>query len=160
MLCYFLRHGPAEDAETWQGSDFDRPLTPQGRKRIAKEAKTIATLDLELDAIATSPLVRARETAEIVAKELKLEKLLVEDERVGPGFSPAQLANIIRDRHPQTGIMLVGHEPSISQTISNLIGNAAIDFKKGSLACITLTSNSPLHGELLFLATPKLLTRD
>ena len=48
MLCYFLRHGPAGDAANWSGADFDRPLTQDGIKRIAREAKTIAALELEL----------------------------------------------------------------------------------------------------------------
>jgi phosphohistidine phosphatase len=158
MICYFLRHGPAEDAATWRGTDFDRPLTPQGRKRIAREAKTIAALDLGLAAIVTSPFVRAKETAEIVAGELKLKAL--PDERIAPGFSVERLAAILRDRASAEAIMLVGHEPSMSETIANLIGGGAtIDFKKGSLACVTITSTSPLRGALVWLATPKLLTR-
>ena len=99
MLCYFLRHGPAGDATKWQGSDFDRPLTQDGIKRIAREAKTIAALEVVPDAIVTSPLVRARQTAEIVADELKLRERLRQDDRVGLGFSAARLTEILRD-HP------------------------------------------------------------
>jgi phosphohistidine phosphatase len=159
MLCYFLRHGPAGDAAKWEGADFDRPLTQDGIKRIAREAKTIAALELELDAIITSPLVRARQTAEIVADELKLRDRLRQDDRVGLGFSAARLAAILADHEDASAIMLVGHEPSMSSTVGALIGGGEIDLKKGALACVEVTRESPLRGLLLWLASPKLLTR-
>jgi phosphohistidine phosphatase len=159
MLCYFLRHGPAGDATTWEGSDFDRPLTPDGKKRIAREAKTIAALEVELDAIITSPLVRARQTAEIVADELKLRDKLRLDDRVGLGFSAGRLAEILGDYPKAKTVMLVGHEPSMGLTVGELIGGGDVDFKKGALACVDVTGESPLAGRLLWLASPKLLTR-
>lgn len=158
MLCYFLRHGPAGDATTWSGADFERPLTPDGEKRIAREARTIGALELDVDAIVTSPLVRARQTAEIVAKELRLRDVLRQDDRVGLGFSAALLAAILRDHAGVQRIMLVGHEPSMSMTVGELIGGGDVDFKKGALACVELTGGSPLRGQLLWLAAPKLLT--
>jgi phosphohistidine phosphatase len=159
MLCYFLRHGPAGDATSWAGADFDRPLTSDGVKRIAREAKTIAALDLGLEAILTSPLVRARQTAEIVADELKLREQLRQDDRVGLGFSQARLADILRDHPGAKHLMLVGHEPSLSMTVGELIGGGEVDVKKGALACVEVTRESPLRGRLLWLAPPKLLTR-
>jgi phosphohistidine phosphatase len=159
MYCYFLRHGPAGDAATYSGSDFDRPLTPDGSKRIAREAKALAGLELELDAIISSPLVRARQTAEIVAKELGLRDALHLDERVGAGFSVAQLDAILQDYATAQQVMLVGHEPSMSLTVGELIGGGDVDFKKGAIACVELSRQSPLRGRLLWLAPPKLLTR-
>jgi phosphohistidine phosphatase len=159
MLCYFLRHGPAGDAATWEGSDFDRPLTADGKKRIAQEAKTIAGLGLELDVIITSPLVRARQTAEIVAKELDIRDALHLDERVGLGFSATELAAILHDYATAQHVMLVGHEPSMSATVGELIGGGDVDFKKGALACVEVAHESPLRGRLMWLASPKLLTR-
>jgi phosphohistidine phosphatase len=158
-MCYFLRHGPAGDPGTWQGSDHDRPLTPDGRKRIAREAKTIAELDLDIQLVVTSPLVRAQQTAQIVVDELDLRDALVEDERVGLGFSLGGLTDVLRDHPGHNALMLVGHEPSMSLTIGELIGGADIDFKKGSLACIDVAGESPLRGRLVWLATPKLLRR-
>jgi phosphohistidine phosphatase len=159
MLCYFLRHGPAGDAATYSGSDFDRPLTSDGSKRIAREAKALADLELELDAIISSPLVRARQTAEIVAKELGLRDALHLDERVGLGFSAAQLDAILRDYPTAQQVMLVGHEPSMSLTVAELIGGGDVDFKKGAVACVELTRESTPRGRFLWLAAPKLLTR-
>jgi phosphohistidine phosphatase len=159
MLCYFLRHGAAEDAQTWQGTDFERPLTGAGKKRIAREAKAMAELQLRLDIVVTSPLIRARQTAEIVVKELDLRNALVEDERIGPGFSPERLARVLDEHRDIDGIMVVGHEPSMSHTIGTLIGGAEIDFKKGGLACIEIAESLPLRGTLTFLATPRLLVK-
>lgn len=159
MMCYFLRHGPAGDRETWEGTDFERPLTPDGRKRIAREARSIADLKLGLARIVTSPLVRARQTAEIVAGELDLKDALVEDTRIDIGFSTERLASVLRDYREANAIMLVGHEPSMSAVVSELIGGANLDFKKGGLACVEIGGFSPLQGQLSWLATPKLLAR-
>jgi phosphohistidine phosphatase len=157
MLCYFLRHGPAGDAQTWEGSDFDRPLTSAGAKRISAEAKTMADLGVKPDIVIASPLVRARQTAQIVAKELDLRDALIEDERVGPGFSPGRLTEVLHDHPDARAVMFVGHEPSMSHTIGALIGGAQIDLKKGGLACVELSGDLPLRGILAWLATPKLL---
>jgi phosphohistidine phosphatase len=159
MMCYFLRHGPAGDRETWQGPDAERPLTPDGRKRIAREARTIADLKLGVERVITSPLVRARQTAEIVAGELDLKGALVEDPRIDLGFSIERLASVLRDYQDAQAIMLVGHDPSMTGVIGELIGGAAIDFKKGGLACVEIAGTTPPHGRLVWLASPKLLTR-
>jgi phosphohistidine phosphatase len=160
MMCYLLRHGIAADPAEWRGSDFERPLTDEGRKRMAREAKAIADLSLELDVIITSPLVRAKQTAEYVADALKMSKHLVEDVRVGLGFSVARLESILEDHRDATAVMFVGHEPSMSEVTSDLIGGARIQFKKGSIACIELSNeSSSLAGELVWLASPKVLIK-
>jgi phosphohistidine phosphatase len=153
---YFLRHGRAADAEAWQGDDYDRPLTVDGRERMMREAKAIKRLVSSLDSIVTSPLVRARQTASIVAEALGIADRLVEDERVGPGFDLDRLAAILR-AHGDAALMLVGHEPSMSATIGRLIGGGAIDFKKGSLARVDLSDASSSAGKLIWLAPPKVL---
>ena len=88
MRVYFLRHGKAEDRAAWQGRDADRPLTAEGEEALRREAKQLRAVDLALDVIVTSPLARARRTAEIVADELGLAGRLVEDDRLAPGVRP------------------------------------------------------------------------
>ena len=83
MSCYFLRHGIAVEPGAWSGNDFDRPLTREGATRMEREAKGIAELSLDLDCIVTSPLLRAKQTAEIVADRLDTSRKLVEDPRLG-----------------------------------------------------------------------------
>jgi phosphohistidine phosphatase len=150
MECYFLRHGPAADPAQWPGDDYDRPLTRDGRKRIEREAETLASLGLEFDAIVTSPLVRAVQTAAIIADVLKISERLVEDKRLGFGFDLDALETVLAERSGANTILLVGHEPSMSSTVGALIGDARIAFKKGALASVTLTGGaSPPHKFLL-----------
>jgi phosphohistidine phosphatase len=114
-------------------------------------------LGFALDVIVTSPLVRARQTAAIVAEALGLRDKLVEDERLGPGFDLVRLAEIVRAQRGADAVMLVGHEPSFSMTIGRLAGGGAIDVKKGSLARVDVADPSELRGELVWLIPPKVL---
>jgi phosphohistidine phosphatase len=156
MKLYFLRHGRA-DRSAWTGMDFERPLTEEGKESMAQEADRIHQLDLGLDAILTSPLVRALQTAEIIAERMNALDLLVVDERLEPGFGSSDLAEILEE-HPQADeIMLVGHEPDFSETISYLIGGGTIVCKKGSLARVDLVDAGPMAGELVWLVPPKVL---
>ncbi len=156
MKLYFLRHGRA-DRSVWMGMDFERPLTEDGKERMLREADFIAQLDLGLDAILTSPLVRAYQTAEIVAERLNMLDLLTVDERLEPGFGSSDLAEIMEGYPDADEIMLVGHEPDFSETISYLIGGGNIVCKKGSLARVDLIDAGPLAGELVWLIPPKAL---
>jgi len=152
---YFLRHGLAGDRGDWAGDDALRPLTPEGVKKMEREAKTIAKLDLGLDAIVTSPLVRAVQTARIVADELDLRDVLIEDDNLGLDFDLARLRNVIEKHRAADALMLVGHEPSMSRTIGQ-IGGGSVELKKGALACMEVDPHS-LRGELLSLVSPKIL---
>jgi phosphohistidine phosphatase len=154
---YFFRHGEAAGAGAWRGDDFDRPLTDEGRERIALEAQAIKRLEFALDAIVTSPLVRARQTAAILADTLQLRDTLVEDARLGANFSLEQLAHVLHDYPAARALMLVGHEPSLSAVIGRLIGGAAVDVKKGSLARVDLSGTFELKGELIWLVPPRVL---
>jgi len=158
MKLYFLRHGQA-DRSAWMGTDFERPLTQEGMENMAKEADAIQQLDLRLDAILTSPLVRAYQTAEIVARRLNILDLLVIDERLEPGFGTSDLKEILEEYPQANEIMFVGHEPDFSETIRYLIGGGNILCKKGSLARIDLSDASPLIGELVWLIPPMVLLR-
>lgn len=157
MKIYFLRHGIAADRDEWQGKDFDRPLTDEGRKRLLREAKTFAQLGIDPDAIVTSPLVRAKQTAQVVAEEMHLGAKVAEDDRLGPGFDAQRLAGVLRERGRNGAVMLVGHEPDMSTTIGEIIGGAQLDLKKGGLALVELPETSSLRGTLEWLLPPKLL---
>ncbi|MFQ5592581.1 MAG: phosphohistidine phosphatase SixA [Anaerolineae bacterium] len=156
MRLYFLRHGLADRSE-WFGPDFERPLTHKGKVRMTREAETIAELGFDLDAIITSPLARAYQTAEIVADELGMRDSLVEDKRLAPGFEPEDLAEIVQEYAGAASLMLVGHEPDFSETIGYLIGGGEVVSKKGSLTRVDLYAGPSLRGELVWLIPPKLL---
>ena len=159
MRCYFLRHGLAVDAGEWSGADFDRPLTRQGRERMTLAAKAIAGLGLRVDVILTSPLVRAKQTATIVAKRLKLEDHLVEDARLGGGFGMSSVAEILAEQRTADAIMLVGHETGMSRTAGELVGGANLDFKPGSLACVDVPDPASMQGTLLWLVPAKIFAQ-
>ena len=157
MKLFFLRHGLAGDREEWKNNDFKRPLTKEGRARMKREAANIAELKVEPDLILTSPLVRAYQTAEIVAKELDLMDKLVKDDRLAPGFRQSELFKIVRAHSDASALLLVGHEPDFSAVITYLIGGGRVTCKKGSLAYVDLPDSSHLRGELIWLIPPKML---
>ena len=159
MNCYFLRHGIAVEPDEWTGPDFDRPLTREGIERMKCEARAIADLSLQLDVIVTSPLLRARQTAEIVADRLKLRDDIVEDERLADGFDSRRLSEILGEHDKAGAIMLVGHEPTMSATIGRIIGDANVELKKAALAGVALSDASATRGTLICLIPPKVLTQ-
>jgi phosphohistidine phosphatase len=154
-----LRHGIAVEPGQWKGGDFDRPLTSDGIERMEREARAIADLALELDAIVTSPLLRARQTAEIVANRLKLRGGIVEDARLANGFDAGQLTEILAEHAEAEAIMLVGHEPTMSATIGATIGDARLELKKAALAGVAFSDAPATRGMLICLIPPKVLAR-
>jgi phosphohistidine phosphatase len=116
----------------------------------------MAELEIEPDVILTSPLLRAKQTAEIVAERLRCSSPS-EDPRLGPDFDRARLSRILEERAGAAAILLVGHEPNFSETIGQLIGGARLDLKKGGLAYVELSSPNSTDGELVWLLSPKVL---
>jgi phosphohistidine phosphatase len=159
MILFLLRHGLAGERETWAQGDSLRPLTSQGKKQMEQEAQTMAELGLDFDLILTSPLVRAYQTAEIVARKLNRMDRLVQDDRLAPGFNVHHLAAILRAQPKAENILLVGHEPDFSETLTAVIGGGSLVFKKGALARVDIGSLAPLYGELVWLIPPKVLAR-
>jgi phosphohistidine phosphatase len=159
MILYFLRHGQAGSHIDWKGDDAERPLTKKGKESMYREAETIVQLDLQLDAIITSPLARALQTAEVVGERLMMGERLFQDERLSPGFDGEALAEILEEYKQANAIMLVGHEPDFSETIGALTGGRVI-VKKGGLARVDLQPDSgSLTGDLVWLIPPKALIR-
>ena len=156
MQLYFMRHGLADRAE-WSGDDFERPLTAEGRSKIEKSARRLRDIGLQADYILTSPLVRALQTAEILADALELKDRLVVDDRVDPGFDLARLRSILSAYADADGIVLVGHEPSFSEVVGGLIGGGMVVCKKGSVTRVDLETPQSRHGELVWLLQPDTL---
>jgi len=157
LRLYFLRHGRA-DREAFAGDDDAlRPLVDEGRRRTLVTADLLARFDARIDAVITSPLVRARQTADIVADRLGLREVLHEDGRLGLGFDlptlAAMLAGLPADRRC---ILLVGHEPGLSQVIGEITGGAVV-IRKGALARVDLTPGRKPRGELVWLLQPGIM---
>lgn len=156
LKLYFLRHGQAGSRHEWRGDDSQRPLTVEGKQSMQREAAAISKLKVPLDVILSSPLVRACQTAEIVAKALGSAARLVTDGRLAPGFGPKQLAAIVTEHRSARGLMLVGHEPDFSETISQVTGGGRLTMKKGALAHVDVEP-ATLKGTLVWLLPPKVL---
>ncbi len=157
LKLYFLRHGQAGNREDWHGDDSQRPLTVEGKRRMKRAAATIWKLELPLDIIISSPLVRASQTAEIVAKARGSTARLITDDRVGPGFGPKHLATIVAEHRGARGLMLVGHEPDFSETIGHVTGGGGLTMKKGALAYVEMKDPASLKGTLVWLIPPNVL---
>jgi phosphohistidine phosphatase len=127
---------------------------------MALEARTMKSLELGVDRIITSPLLRALQTAEIVAVELRRKDRLVTDQRLGPDFGPERLPEILRENRETRDLMLVGHEPSMSATIGRLIGGGRVELKKGGLARVDVPDPAELSGSLDWLLPPRVLLPD
>ena len=138
MELYLLRHGLAvEHGAPGFEDDAARPLTPKGRRQLRKIAAAMKQMDLDLDLILSSPLPRAKQTAEIVAARLKLKKRLNFSNALAPDGDPAILFRQLERKRPAPEkLLLVGHEPDMSRLISRLVTGGAqlqMDFKKGGL---------------------------
>lgn len=156
MKLYFLRHGLAGDYRDWEGDDDLRPLTAEGEQKMRRTAQAFKRMGLKIDRVLTSPLVRARQTAELALAGLPAGTPLQVDERLGAGFGPELLAELLAEHTEVDSLLLVGHEPGFSLAISALIGGGRVVVKKGSLARLDLDgAPADLQGELVWLIPPK-----
>lgn len=162
MELYILRHGIAVDPGTPGIPDDERPLTDKGEKRMRQIARGLRALDLGLDRIVTSPLIRARATAEIVARELELRNLLETASVLQTGSSAPAIKRWLRDR-PEERLMIVGHNPTLSDLLSLLVLGAEhpliCDLKKGGVAALARPSAGSELFQVAWIAPPRILRR-
>jgi phosphohistidine phosphatase len=156
---YLIRHGLAEDrGEAWP-DDAKRPLTEAGMSRLRKAARGLARLDIGFDVMLASPLVRARQTAEIIAAAFDPRPHIVNADSLAPGSQYAAVVADLEKQTRKTRIALVGHEPSLGEIAGRLVGTRhPIEFKKGAVCRIdvgTLPPSGP--GSLRWFLTPKMM---
>ena len=147
-LC-FLRHGEA-DWPDWDKPDDERPLTERGRKEMKRVVKFLQRLKFSADAILTSPLPRASQTAEIVAERLGIE--LKTETALAHGFSVERLRRLLAKAGADC-IMVVGHEPEFSEVIKELTGGE-VKLSKAGVALLEVNRGCT-SGKLLWLFPPK-----
>jgi phosphohistidine phosphatase len=156
---YIVRHAiAAERGEEWPDDD-KRPLTEKGIVRFKDGLAGLTWLDVSLDEIFTSPLVRAKQTADLLAAGIAGKPAVKLLGALAPGQSPdevmAQLARVARRRR----IALVGHEPGLGELAAHLLGaRRPLAFRKGGVCRIDLqglTEKRP--GSLVWFVTPKML---
>jgi phosphohistidine phosphatase len=162
MDLYLLRHGIAEDQDFRFKHDSERPLTDEGRDKVKAIGRAMAVLGLTYDVILTSPFVRTLQTAEIIARQLDLEKCLVKCRHLAVGGDMSEVFSTLRTEHAEAeSVLLVGHEPALSSLISMMVtGQGAYDItmKKGGLCCLSVSSFRYGRSACLeWLMTPKQL---
>ena len=149
MKLYFVRHGIAEDMAD---SDYVRELTPRGRRRVAQSAAVMRQLNLRPQRIYSSPRIRARETAELIAAALDRPVTLVDE--VNFGFDLDDVRSLTADMQSSAEVMFVGHNPDMSLVVHQLTG-VNVSMKKGGLARVDVWDGAAAQGELVWLIAPK-----
>jgi len=135
MQLYVFRHGIAYEHSEWAGNDDSRPLTDEGKKRTAQVIKALVkTKKLHVDAIWSSPLVRAQQTAQIAADLLSLPVKIVHELESGTQLSRLE-KSFSKLKLPEH-LMTVGHEPDCGEIIAGLCGDAYENYslKKAGMA--------------------------
>ncbi|MGI0005700.1 MAG: phosphohistidine phosphatase SixA, partial [Nitrososphaera sp.] len=119
---YILRHGEAGKRVPAGGSDAKRALTVTGEEEVREIARALSALGLKLDFMASSPLERARQTAQLVAKALNVKKGSFEEwDELKPEGRRADLYKRLAQFKPETSVMVVGHEPYLSTVVGELV---------------------------------------
>ena len=152
MEVHILRHGKAAPPSLRIPSDHDRPLTDAGRRELARTGRALRRMDVRPDTLASSPLLRAIQTAEAISKHVGADVEIWED--LKPETTPSETLHTIRLSGADS-IMVVGHEPHLTALISHMTSGhpIQISLKKGGLACVRLPVLG--RGALRYILTPK-----
>lgn len=163
--CYLVRHAIAEARGAEWPDDTQRPLTAEGVTRLRQVARGLAALGTNFDQILTSPLVRACQTADALARELQARTrqpqgdiLVVPD--LAPDTPPDRAMRAVAAATDAVSLAIVGHEPDLGLLAAWLVGaDRPLTFKKAAVCRIDVRHWPPRagSGELIWFAPPKLL---
>ncbi len=153
-----VRHAVAMEKDEYIGHDDFRPLTLAGIRKMKKNSKALAKLVENPQLLATSPLVRAQQTSEIL-HEVWPDVRVVESDELRPDKKPQALATWMNS-HLESGletVVIVGHEPHLSHVVQWMTGGH-VDLKKGGACLIEFDDRCAKHsGQIKWLATPRFL---
>jgi phosphohistidine phosphatase len=158
---YLIRHGvAAERGKDWP-DDSKRPLTPEGIARLRKAARGLHAIGVAFDQIVTSPLVRARQTADVFAAELDEHAPIATSDALAPAGSSALVIQELTRHVRKARVALVGHEPNLGELAAQLIGaRTPLEFRKGGVCRIDFDMLPPKGGGMLrWFLTPKMLRK-
>lgn len=161
MQLYIMRHGIAALREKWIGPDEDRPLTRAGRARMRVAARGLRALNRRFDLIVSSPLVRALQTAEVVARTFDHQSPVEISPALAPGLQPEPLFQFLAGFPEAQRVLLVGHEPDLGNFALTLIAGAHSDcfpLRKGGVCRVDIERVPPDGpGTLHWAVTPRIL---
>jgi phosphohistidine phosphatase len=162
MQLYLVRHAiaAAHDPVAWP-DDRDRPLTPQGMKKFRRAARGLAELVPTVDALLSSPLVRAWQTAVILQQKAGWPEP-TRFEQLEPDRPPSDVLEALQPHASLAAVALVGHEPGLHELASFLLSGdpntLRLGFKKGGVACLVFAETPrPGGAELTWLLAPRVL---
>jgi phosphohistidine phosphatase len=138
MIIYFVRHASAGQKKLTPKKDEKRPLDSDGIHQSTQMGRILATLDTTVEAVISSPLKRATQTASLVANEIGYEGKLNTENALRPGADYAQFRDMLRKYAKADSVMVVGHNPNFSEFLGHLVAEngsrAYIEMKKGAVA--------------------------
>jgi phosphohistidine phosphatase len=158
MRVLIVRHAIAVEHGTPGIPDDERPLTPDGRRRFRKAAAGLARITRRPDLLLSSPLPRARQTAEIAARAWG--QVQVTDEPALAGGEFEDVARVLDQHKDKRLVALVGHEPSMSAILARLLTARSperLAFRKGGAALVDLPGAAADGGTLLWFLPPRVL---
>ena len=160
-VLYLVRHAIAAERGPGWPDDALRPLTERGITRFSKTVDGFAALGSKLDEVWTSPLVRARQTADLLSAGFSDRPPVKELTVLAPGQRPARIVEALARATRRRRIAVVGHEPGLGELASFLLGTSrAIPFKKGGISRIEVEIVAGRwSGTLAWFAPPRLLRR-
>ena len=158
---YLIRHGDAAERGKDYPDDSKRPLTSQGVTRLRKEAHALNALGVTFDQVITSPLVRARQTADTLAEVIQGKPSVVSADALAPAGTAPGVIQELGKHMRKARIALVGHEPNMGELAAFLIGaKVPLPFKKGAICRIDFEQLPPKGvGQLRWLLPPKVLRK-
>jgi phosphohistidine phosphatase len=163
MQLYIVRHGIAVDREDPKcPADPERFLTNEGIEKTKQVAKGVAAVAAVPDLMLSSPYLRAVQTAELFASALEYPKQKIrKSDLLLPGAEPLQLFRELSKDKELSTVFVFGHAPHLDDLLATAIGakHHISSLKKAGVALVELKRLVPPSGELLWLATPKLLRK-
>jgi phosphohistidine phosphatase len=161
---YIMRHGLAVTrSPSTLMDDAKRPLTPEGKEKMREIAKGLVRLGMSVDWVVSSPLVRAVETAEIVADAFSPKPAFDFCDALRPGGGAEALISFLAKRANHRRVLVVGHEPDLGELAARLIGggrSANMPFKKGGCCQINFSIFPPkAPGRLMWWLTPRVMRK-
>ncbi len=158
MVVYFLRHASAGERMSNPKKDEKRALDKNGIEQCGEVGRALAALDVHVDAIVSSPLKRATQTASLVGNELSYEGKLQLEDALKPAATYTDFRKMLDKYAKFESIMVVGHNPNLSEFLGRSVsepgGEANADLKKGAVARVEMSRNS---GVMQWMFTPKVV---
>jgi phosphohistidine phosphatase len=158
MIVYFLRHANAGEHLVDPRKDEKRALDKEGIEQCGIVGRALAALDVQVDAMISSPLKRAAQTASLVGNELSYEGKLQLEDALRPSASFTDFRRLLEKHSKQEAIMVVGHNPNLSEFLGRSISEtgceAGTELKKGAVAKVEMGRNAAV---LQWCLTPKIL---